>query len=139
MKRSLLSAAVLAALLTGCGSLLAPSDQRPAAPVPAAWPTGPSYGAPVAGQAADIGWREFILDDRLKKLVELTLANNRDLRLSALNIEKARAQYGIARADLFPSISATAANSGERTASDLTTPGTPRVTHTYGRRRVQLV
>jgi len=134
MIRSTLSMAVLAALLSGCSGMLAPGYQRPAAPVTAQWPTGPAYGAPSAADdasAADIGWREFILDARLKKLVEIALANNRDLRISALDIEKARAQYGIARADLFPSISATANGDHAETATQLTTPGSARVTHTY--------
>jgi len=134
MMRSLLSTAVLAALLSGCSGMLAPGYQRPAAPVATQWPTGPVYGAPSAADdtsAADIGWREFVLDARLQKLVEIALANNRDLRISALNIEKARAQYGIARSELFPSISATAAGSHAETASALTNAGTPRLTHAY--------
>lgn len=134
MMRSTLSVAVLAALLTGCSGMLAPSYQRPASPVPASWPTGQAYApSQPAGEAqvADIGWREFIVDAKLQKLVEMALANNRDLRISALKIEKARAQYGIARADLFPSINVTAAGNHAQTSRDLTTPGNPRVTHTY--------
>ena len=48
MKKSLLSMAALA-LLAGCS--LAPTYERPAAPAPTAWPTGPSYKADTA--AAD--------------------------------------------------------------------------------------
>ena len=113
MMRSTLTVAVMSALLmTGCSGMLAPSYQRSASPVPASWPKGPAYASNStsdAGQVVDMGWREFIVDAKLQKLVELSLANNRDLRISALKIEKARAQYGIARADLFPSISASAA------------------------------
>jgi multidrug efflux system outer membrane protein len=134
MMQRLLTVAVAAALLTGCSGLLAPAYQRPAAPVPAAWPTGPAYDKalqPSDKTAADIGWRSFILDARLQKLVEKALANNRDLRVAALNIEKARAQYGISRADMFPTISATGAGTHTQTATDVTTSGTPRITHTY--------
>jgi multidrug efflux system outer membrane protein len=132
MMRSTLTVAVVAALLTGCSGMLAPSYQRPASPVPASWPTGPAYGkAQGSGNVADIGWREFILDQKLQKLVEMSLANNRDLRISALKIEKARAAYGIARADLFPSISATATGTHAQTATDLTSSGAKRVTHSY--------
>lgn len=134
MMRTTLSVAVLAALLTGCSGLLAPDYHRPDAPVPTAWPTGPAYDKAPKGQsvnADEIGWREFIVDARLRQLVELALANNRDLRISALNIEKARAQYGIARADLFPSINASAAGTHAQTAQDLTSAGAPRVTHSY--------
>ena len=37
----------------------------------------------------------------LEKVIELALSNNRDLRIAALNVEKARALYGVQRADLF--------------------------------------
>jgi multidrug efflux system outer membrane protein len=133
MKRSILTAAVLAAMLSGCASWFSPDFQRPQGAVPAAWPTGPAYGAQQASasRAADIGWRDFIVDARLRQLTEMALSNNRDLRIAALNIEKARAQYGIASSDLFPSISATAEGASVKTAQDLTAAGTPRLTHSY--------
>ena len=85
---------------------MAPKYTRPAAPVPAAWPSGPAYKEPPAtGQAplaADVPWREFFTDPRLQKLIDPSLNNNRDLRVAALNIEKARALYRIQRAELFP-------------------------------------
>jgi len=137
MIRKLIVAAVASASLAGCASWLAPDYQRPQAPIPTAWPQGEAYPAAVSraeGQpeAADIGWRDFIRDDRLRELVALALANNRDLRLSALNIEKARAQYGVARADLFPSVNAVANGNHQQAAKDLTTDGSPRTTHVYG-------
>src|SRR6187431_1931709 len=65
--------------------------------------------------SADIAWQKFFTDPRLRKLVETALANNRDLRIAALNVEQARAQYGISRAELFPSVSGSV--SGERQRS----------------------
>lgn len=105
MKRSLISLAALA-LLSACS--LAPVYERPAAPVSATWPQGAAYQpAPVAaGAASGIAWRDYFADQRLRDLIALALANNRDLRVSALNIEKARAQYGIERAAQVPSVSA---------------------------------
>jgi len=106
MKRSLISLAALA-LLSACS--LAPVYERPAAPVTAAWPQGAAYPpAPVAATAVaahDVAWREYFADQRLRDVIALALANNRDLRVSALNIEKARAQYGIERAAQIPSVS----------------------------------
>ncbi len=58
------------------------------------------------GSARDIGWRDFFLDTRLDRLIDLALANNRDLRGAVLNIERARAQYRIQRAAMLPSIDA---------------------------------
>ncbi|WP_395401184.1 TolC family protein [Pseudoduganella sp. UC29_106] len=107
MNKTLITLAV-AAFLSGCS--LAPVYQRPDAPVTAAWPQGEAYQpgktAPDAKAAADIQWRDFIADEKLRQVVSMALANNRDLRVSTLNIEKARAQYGIQRADLLPKVSA---------------------------------
>ncbi len=89
---SLLVAAVVA--LAGC--TMAPRYERPAAPAPAAWPKGPAYPEPAATPAgpavaaADIGWREFFIEPRLAKLLELALSNNRDLRVAVLNVELSR-------------------------------------------------
>ena len=63
---------------------------------------------------SEIGWGEFYADDRLRHIVELSLANNRDLRMSTLNIERARAVYRIQRADLFPTIEAVASGTAQK-------------------------
>ena len=90
--------------LGGCS--LAPKYSRPAAPVPVSWPSGPAYKEPPAtGQAplaADVQWRQFFTDPRLQKIIDTSLDNNRDLRVAALNVEKARAMYRIQRAELLP-------------------------------------
>jgi multidrug efflux system outer membrane protein len=87
-----------------------PKYQRPAPPIPAGWPTGPAYkGVDDGGAnppAADVGWREFYADERLRKVLGLALANNRDLRVAALNIERARNLYRIQRAELLPAVNA---------------------------------
>ncbi len=95
------SAAVLALTLAGCGSM-APDYQRPVAPVAA------NFGSENAGgtAASAIEWRQFFSDARLQALITLALANNRDLRIAVLNIEQARAQYDIRRADQWPTVNA---------------------------------
>lgn len=98
---------MIVVVLGGC--TLAPKYVQPQAPVPAAWPSGPAYKATAAGttnQAAGISWRDFYVDAKLQKIIELALANNRDLRVAALTIEKTRAAYRIQRADLLPSVNA---------------------------------
>jgi multidrug efflux system outer membrane protein len=115
-KHLLLMLGPMAAFLGGC--TMAPEHVRPEAPVPDAWPSGPAYeetlAAPGAPAAAELGWREFFTDERLQKLIETALSNNRDLRLAALNVERARAIYGIQRAELLPVINAGAVMSKER-------------------------
>ncbi len=112
----------LAMVTAGCN--LAPQyHQPPAAPIPAAWPTGPAYAADAAPAAPeeilDLGWREVFTDAKLQQVIELALTNNRDLRLAALNVERAQAYYGIQRAELLPAVSATGRGSKARVPADL--------------------
>jgi outer membrane protein, multidrug efflux system len=113
----LLAATVV--LLTGC--TLAPNYTRPEAPVPSSWPSGPAYDnarvSPGAPAAAEVPWREYFTDERLRKVIETALRNNRDLRVAALNVERARAVYGIARAELLPAVEATGRGRKERIPS----------------------
>jgi multidrug efflux system outer membrane protein len=102
---TLAAAMTSALLLGGCMSLI-PAYERPAAPVPAAYapelaPTGAAGAA-----AADIEWQRYFSDARLRRLIEISLANNRDLRVAVLNIEQARAAYQIKRADELPTVGA---------------------------------
>jgi multidrug efflux system outer membrane protein len=91
----------VATLLGAC--TLEPHYHRPPAPVPAL------QGGTAAGTAAvDIGWREFFPDPQLQQLIALALTNNRDLRVAALNVQSAQAQYRIQRAELFPTVDGSA-------------------------------
>lgn len=105
----------VALVLTACS--LDPVYQRPGAPVSGAYPTG-AADKPVADSAtppaADIGWKDFFTDPRLQRLVEIALANNRDLRVSMLNIAQAQAQFRIQRSNLFPQISVGASDTAQR-------------------------
>ena len=83
------------ALLTGCANL-APDFERPPALVPSSWSRTASATTDTMA-AADIGWRAFILDERLRQAVQMSLQNNRDLRVAVLNIERSRALYRIER------------------------------------------
>ena len=95
-KHSLIAVAV-AFLAAAC--TMAPKYERPAAPVYGDVPgrrrvrdaagRRRTVGARSAnGQAAaDIGWRDFFVDPRLQRLIEIALKNNRDLRVSVLNIQ----------------------------------------------------
>ena len=82
-----------------------------------ALPVSPQYASHTAGQgvsAAAIGWRDYFADPQLQALLAQALENNRDLRTAVLQIEQARAVYGIQRADLLPSIGAQAGVSRSR-------------------------
>jgi outer membrane protein, multidrug efflux system len=109
-KNRFLLLGLIATLLGGC--TLAPKYSRPAAPIPAEWPSGTAYedslAMPGALAAAEIHWREFFADPRLQKIIETALSNNLDLRLAVLNVERARAVYGIRRVELLPTANAAA-------------------------------
>lgn len=110
---------IAASLLAGCVNL-APDYQRPALPVPGNWPAGSAYQTGVQGQSAThLVWHDFLIDPKLQKIVEIALNNNRDLRVAALNIEKAQAQYQIERATLFPHINASIGNTTSLTPAGL--------------------
>jgi multidrug efflux system outer membrane protein len=128
--------ATFVAVLAGC--TLIPDYERPAAPVDAAYPTGPAYrsanqaATPAGGVAsADVGWRDFFSDPLLQDLVALSLQNNRDLRVAALNVEAARAQYRIQRSELLPTVGVGAQESAQRTPADLSPSGRATTSHSY--------
>ena len=109
-------------LVAGC--TLEPRYRAPALPVPDQWPIPATTASDTAasdtavaatgtGETREIGWRDFFVDSRLQRLIELALSNNRDLRVAVLNIERARAQYRIQRAALLPQIDATASYTKE--------------------------
>ena len=131
-------AAAAFALLLAAGCTMEPRYRQPPLPVPQQWPIPPTTGAatgspdaaPVASTAAstqarevavrDIGWRDFFVDPRLQQLIAEALSNNRDLRVAVLNIDKARAQYRIQRAELFPAITGTGGLTREKVPPALT-------------------
>jgi multidrug efflux system outer membrane protein len=114
---------------------MAPKYVQPAAPVPAAWPSGPAYKTeavqPAQKPLADIPWQEFFVDPQLRKLIALALENNRDLRVAVLNIEQSRAQYQIQRAGLYPNVNATAGAVYQRVPQDFTSSGNATTTRQY--------
>lgn len=91
-------------LLSGCATL-EPRYDRPAPPVPAVFPNGGAYPAASGDAAVLVGWRAFFTGDKLGSVIGLALQNNRDLRIAIANIEAARAQYRVRRADLLPTLS----------------------------------
>lgn len=119
MSKSLISIAVTAVILSGCS--LIPDYKTPQSPVVNQYPQGPAYAPAQAANvaAAEQGWRQFFRDPALQQLIQVALANNRDLKVAALNVEAFQAQYRIQRADLFPAIAGTVTGTRQRTPADL--------------------
>ncbi|MDD0812363.1 efflux transporter outer membrane subunit [Curvibacter sp. RS43] len=116
--RSAPTALALALLLGGCSMI--PSYERPANPTAATFPrVQPGASASPSGpSAAELPWTRFYSDPRLRQLIELALANNRDLRVSVLNIQQAQAAFQIKRADQYPTL-----NLAGNLSSNLTSAG----------------
>jgi multidrug efflux system outer membrane protein len=119
--------------LSGC--TLAPTYKRPAAPVPANWPAGAAYpGADLATGASTVSelqWQEFFTDEKLRQVIAMAMNNNRDLRLAVLNVERARALYGIQRAGILPTVNAIGSGSKQRMPADLTSSGNATTLEQY--------
>ncbi len=131
MSRSILTPLALAVstLLAGCS--LMPAYERPAAPVPAQFDGAGAQTDLQSVPVADIGWRAVFTDPKLQQVIELALDNNRDLRVAALNIDQAWAQYRVQRADLAPGVDLGGSGNGSRTPGDLSGTGQPLVAHNY--------
>jgi len=107
------------AMVSGCN--LDPAYQRPAAPVPTAFPQGPSYPPAAANPsstgpaAASVSWRNFFTDADLRAVIEQALQQNRDLRVAVANIQSAQAQVTTQRSALFPNVNASGSETYEQT------------------------
>ncbi len=116
---------LLVMISTGC--TLAPQYRRPPSPVPDQWAisgsTAPAQADVDGIQIQNMAWREFYIDESLKQLIETALANNRDLRLAALNVERARGLYGIQRAELLPAVNAVGLGGKQHQGAALTDNG----------------
>lgn len=105
MKQSIITILVTFGLLSSCSMI--PEYHRPEGATTGAWTSGEN--ADVQEEAiletqltANIPWQEFFISDALRDVIELALANNKDLKTALLNVERARATFDIQEADMFP-------------------------------------
>jgi outer membrane protein, multidrug efflux system len=123
-----LAASVASVAIAIGGCTMAPRYERPAAPIEQTY-TGANATGGV--QAADVGWRDVFPDSQLQDLIARALDNNRDLRIAALNVEAARAQYRIQRSVLVPSLSAEGAASSQRAPAEVSFTGESELNRQY--------
>ncbi|TRZ95857.1 MAG: RND transporter, partial [Rhodocyclaceae bacterium] len=84
-----------------------------------------------AREASAIKWRSFFPDPRLQVLIAAAIENNRDMRIAVARIEEARAVFGIARADRFPTLDLVSSGTSARTPGDLSLSGRTTIGHRY--------
>lgn len=107
-------ALLAATLAAGCSTLTPPP--APARPEGRMATVPPAYATPNAAgpSLAEPSWRTFFAYGELPALIDEALRNNRDLRIAAERIELARAQLGLARAALLPTVAADASATSQR-------------------------
>ena len=111
--------ATLALGLTGC--MAGPNYKRPVVATPQQFRGAPagdtSQGAATPDSIAETKWFDLFQDDTLKQLVTGALEKNFDLRIAAERVLEARAQYGISRANLWPTFDAQVQFTATRSSS----------------------
>ncbi len=118
-------------ILAGCVNL-APDYQRPAAPVAASWPQSqPSLSALGESEDLRLDWRQFFTNPRLRDTIALGLEHNRDLRIATLNIERSRAQYGVAQSERLPTVGVDAQANRSRTPASISNSGETTLSTRY--------
>jgi multidrug efflux system outer membrane protein len=117
------------ALLAACaGPSPAPPPPALSPAPPAGWNAPASSGDSLAGRP----WGELFRNGELETLIDEALRGNRDLRVAVERVELARAQYGLARAALVPTIAADASLTEQRGPSPLAADNVRARTATAG-------
>lgn len=109
MKARVMAPLVASVLLAGCA--VGPKDSRPSVSVSKNW-TAPTPG-PANAEPAEQWWATFN-DAEFSRLIERAVKANLDLKFAAARVAEARAQAGIAKSALFPTVNATALASRNR-------------------------
>jgi outer membrane protein, multidrug efflux system len=107
---------LLAALLVACagGCRVGPRYERPTIDVPAEY-RGFEEDTTEAGSLGDRRWSEIFRDDSLRALIARALIANEDVHIAAARVLQAEAQVTITRADQFPTVTAEATTTVQRT------------------------
>jgi NodT family efflux transporter outer membrane factor (OMF) lipoprotein len=106
---------ILPALLAA-GCTVGPDYQAPAVTAPAQWSEALAGGETAEATNVEAWWKSFN-DPELNSLVERAAQANLDLKIAAARVRGARAQYGIAAADLGPTVDATSSVSRQGTST----------------------
>src|SRR5271157_1327261 len=85
--------------LNGCA--VGPDYHKPATSAPAHW-SKPLAGGETNAPVGITEWWKAFQDSELDLLIERAVRSNLDLRIAQARVLEARAQYGIAAADLWP-------------------------------------
>jgi multidrug efflux system outer membrane protein len=116
--------------MTAC--TVGPKYQRPKVQTPTVYRGVADPSAqPDPQTLADTKWFDVFSDEKLRELIRTALVSNYDLREAVARIDEARANYGITRADQFPTID----GSGDITTERISRGGSVRLPEVVKRDR----
>jgi len=118
--RRFFSLFMLVASFAGCvaGCMMGPDYVRPKVDAPAAY----IYEDKEAQNTANTEWWKQFQDPVLDDLITEALANNRNVRIAAANIEQAAAVLTQTRSPLFPQVGYSGSGSKQRASENSATP-----------------
>lgn len=102
-------------LLSSCATHAPQKAQpysRPADLIPQDFPNTASMN----NESVQINWQSLFLDKNLQETIRLALANNRNLRVAAANIERASAQLALVNSARIPSLGISTSASASQTS-----------------------
>jgi NodT family efflux transporter outer membrane factor (OMF) lipoprotein len=114
MERSSLSLVVVLFALAGCA--VGPNYRPPQTATPDEWHAQPAAATPAGEPTALADWWKTLDDPILDRLIEQALASNKTAKQAYATVVAARARRGIAAADFWPTLNASAG--GSRTNSE---------------------
>ena len=130
--------AIAAAMASLSACNLAPKIESPPMRVPVQiTPANASAGSitPVewseAAMAPALALADWVQDERLRQLLTQALGQNRNLQQAVLNVERARAVYGISQASQLPTIGLSSQATRSRVAADLSSSGQAAVQNQF--------
>jgi multidrug efflux system outer membrane protein len=111
--------AILALFAGGCANLpsVGPNYHAPETKAPEHW-AEPLAGGETNSTAATVAWWENFHDAELDSLIIRAVSSNLDLRIAQSRVREARAQYGGASADLWPTVDAAGSYARQRQSQD---------------------
>jgi outer membrane protein, multidrug efflux system len=117
MKKRIMIVAVIVSLLSGC--MVGPKYRRPAVKSPDTFRGSAASTPPTDPTSlADLKWFEVFRDEQLQELIRTALVQNYDLRVAVARVDAARANLGVTRSAMFPTITASADITKQRFSSN---------------------
>ena len=106
MFKKTISIALASTLFSGCFSLKPKLEPLDSKVIPLEWNNPVDTRTQEDLTQIKPSWEDFVQNDTLKKVVDLAIKNNKDLKIALLNIQSARATYRVTKADSFPNVNA---------------------------------